>query len=121
MTSDLIITIPKRSMAVSVPAHVVKWLKHAFKLIRCEWILSEEFFQAWFTDGYDLRHLSEASVADFLLARRLIDQKIWTEHRSTCIVKMYLGSDKRYAGNLEACAKACRVGLDFAMKAAEDL
>ena len=121
MTSDLIIAIPKRSIAVSVPAHVVKWLQHTFKLIRCEWLVLEEFFQAWFTDGYDLRHLNEASVADFLLARKFIDQKVWTEHRSTCIVKMYLGNDKRYANNLEACAKDCRVELGFAKNAIENL
>lgn len=106
---------------VSVPPHVTRWLQEAFKLIRCGHVLSEVFFQAWLADGRSLEELNEGVVADFLLSSRRIDRATWEAHRSMCIIKMCLGSDPRYAKNIEACAKACQVDLGFAKEAVRNV
>jgi len=106
--------------AVAVPPHVVRWLTRVFKLIRCSHITPEMFFQAWFADGHSVPELNEGVVANFLLSRAMITRETWEEHRRMCIVKMFLGSDPRYARDVKACAKACQVGLDFARQAVRD-
>jgi hypothetical protein len=101
-----------------VPRHVVKWLGRVFRLIRCgPAVTAEGVLRAWLTDGKPLEALNEGEVANFLLSRGMIDRGTWEEHRRMCLIKMYLGSDPRYARNMQACAAACRVGLDFAKEA----
>jgi len=109
--------VATRNGAVVIQPHVVRWLRRVFKLIRCEHVAEEQFFRAWLTDGHHIQELNEGVVANFLLAKEMIDRRTWEEHRRMCLVKMYLGSDPRYARNIEACAKACRVDLDFAKAA----
>ena len=102
---------------VAVPPHVVQWLRQVFKLIRCGHVTPDTFFHAWFTDGHAMEELNEGVVANFLLSSGMIDRATWSEHRRVCVVKMFFGSDPRYARNVGACAKACQVELGFAQEA----
>ncbi len=103
-----------------VPAHVAAWTRSVMKLIRCDQGLTAPFLREWLQSGRGLDDLNEGVVSNFLLARNMIDKGTWDRHRRMCILKMYFGSDSRYANNLGACAKACEVSVGFARRAVRD-
>lgn len=103
-----------------VPAHVVAWTRSALKLIRCDQSMAEPFLREWLHSGRVLGDLNEGVASDFLLSKKMIDMDTWERHRRMCILKMYFGSDSRYASNLKACAKACKVRAWFAKRAVQD-
>jgi len=104
-----------------VPAHVVSWTRGVMKLIRCDQGLTEDFLREWLRSNRSLDDLNEAVVADFLLRNcRMIDKDTWERHRRMCIVKMYFGSNIKYANKIKACALACAVGVGFAKRAVQD-
>lgn len=101
----------------SFPPSYAPWLQHVLRLIRCDSVTPEEFCREWFAAGRVLDEINEGEVANFLLAKNMISKQIWDDHLSTAIVKMFLGPNERYTGNIEACAEACRIDLDFAKNA----
>lgn len=111
--------MPKSGGAV-VPAHYVAWTRSVMKLIRCDQGMTEAFLREWLHSGRGLGDLNEGAVSNFLLVRKMIDKDTWARHRRMCILKMYFGSDSRYANNLGTCAKACEVSVGFARRAVRD-
>lgn len=103
-----------------VSAHIVAWTHSVMKLIRCDPSMTESFLREWLHSGRGLDDLNEGVVSNFLLARKMIDKDIWERHRRMCILKMYFGSDPRYANNLNTCAVACDVSIGFARRAVRD-
>lgn len=103
-----------------VPARVVAWTRSVMKLIRCDQSVTEPFLREWLHSGRGLGDLNEGVASDFLLSKKMIDRDTWERHRRMCILKMYFGSDPRYANNLEACAKACKVRDWFAKMVVQD-
>jgi len=103
-----------------VPAHVVAWIRSVMKLIRCDQSVSETFLREWLRSGRTINGLNEGVVSNFLLSKNMIDRDTWERHRKMCILKMYFGTNPKYAGDLPACAKACEVSIGFADKAVRD-
>jgi len=107
--------------ARAVPPSYIFWLERVFRLIRCKGVTHEEFFREWFAAGRDLNEINEGEVSNFLLAKGMISKQVWEDHLRMAIVKMFSGPNERYAGNIEACAEACRIDLDFARNAVRGL
>lgn len=105
----------------AVPPSYISWLERVFLLIRCKDVTYEEFFREWFAAGRDLSEINEGEVSNFLLAKDMISKHVWEDHLRMAIIKMFFGPNERYAGNIEACAKACRIDLDFARNAVRGL
>ncbi len=111
---------PLRIANTVVPVHVVAWTRSAMKLIRCNQSLAEPFLRSWLRSGHVLGDLNEGIVSDFLLSKNMIDRDTWESHRRMSIVKMYFGTNPRYANDIAACAKACKVSVGFATRAVQD-
>ncbi len=119
MVEPLYIAMPSGISEV-VPAHVVAWTRSVMKLIRCDQGLTESLLREWLHSGRALDSLNEGVVSNFLLSKNMIDKDAWEMHRRMCILKMYLGTNPKYAHDLDACAKACEVDVGFARRAVRD-
>lgn len=112
--------MPNGGDTVLVPTRVVAWTRSVMKLIRCDRAMTESFLQDWLYSGRGLDDLNEGVVSNFLLSKKTIDKDTWERHRRMAILKMYFGSNSKYANNLDACAQACEVSVGFARRAVQD-
>lgn len=64
--------------------------------------------------------LNEGIASDFLLSKKMIDKDTWERHRRMAILKMYFGTNPKYANDIDACAKACKVSIGFAKRSVQD-
>lgn len=119
MVEPLHIAMPTGANTV-VPARVVAWTRSVMKLIRCDQSMTEAFLREWLHSGRTIDGLNEGVASNFLLAKKMIDKDTWERHRRMCILKMYFGTNPRYANNLDACAKACEVNIGFARRTVQD-
>lgn len=103
-----------------VSARYVAWTRSAMKLIRCDQNLTEALLREWLHSHRSLDDLNEGAVADFMLSKKMIDQTTWERHRRMSILKMYFGSNRKYANDIKSCAKACKVSIGFATRALQD-
>ena len=70
--------------------------------------------------GRAMDDMKEGIVSDFLLSRKMIDKDTWERHRRMAILKMYCGTNPKYANDVDACAKACKVSVGFAKRSVQD-